>query len=188
MVFSSIDNSGLDTAITKIDLSILDLTNVLSSNAIIDQGIRNQMMQTLQNLQTLKQYLITYPLNDTQDDTQQKFIDIINKELHNKEQEFNNIKLNNNEKLRMIQINQYYNEKYKAQISLMKLIIFFSIPLLIMTILYNKGILSRNITYSLGFLIFIVGIIMIIGRIIDINSRDNMNFSEYRHYVNIKDK
>ena len=61
----------------------------------------------------------------------------------------------------------------------MKLIILFSVPLLLITILLNKNILPYNIALILGGTILVVGLYMIITRIIDLSKRDNMNFNEY---------
>ena len=107
------------------------------------------------------------------------FNKILNNEIKNAEDAYFAIKQDNTNKLRMIEINRYYTERYKAQSDLMKLIIFFTVPLLLITILSNKGILSKNIAYILGGAILIGGIIMVIGKIYDINNRDNMDFSKY---------
>ena len=106
--------------------------------------------------------------------------DILQNEVTNAEDAYMALKQDNNDKLRMVEINRYYTERYSAQTDLMKLIIFFAVPLLLITILANKGILTKNIAYILGGVILVVGLIMIIGKIMDINNRDNMDFSEYK--------
>ena len=106
--------------------------------------------------------------------------DILQNEVTNAENAYMALKQDNTDKLRMVEINRYYTERYRAQSDLMKLIIFFAVPLLLITILANKGILTKNIAYILGGVILVVGIIMVVGKIMDINSRDNMDFSEYK--------
>ena len=50
----------------------------------------------------------------------------------------NDINEENIQKLRMIEINTYYSKRYKAHIELMKLIIIFLIPILILSILLKN--------------------------------------------------
>lgn len=104
---------------------------------------------------------------------------VLQDQLINAENEYNILKENNVNKLRMVELNTYYIEKYKNYIDLMKLIILFSVPLLLITILLNKNILPYNIALILGGTILVVGLYMIITRIIDLSKRDNMNFNEY---------
>lgn len=104
--------------------------------------------------------------------------DILQDEVNNSERAYEALKQNNIDKLRMIDINTYYTEKYRAQTDLMKLIIYFAIPLLLLTILANKGIISNNIAYGIGGVILLIGVVMVIMKVYDLNNRDNMNFRE----------
>ena len=104
--------------------------------------------------------------------------DILQNEVQNSELGYEVLKQNNIDKLRMIDINTYFTEKYKAQTDLMKLIIYFAIPLLIITILANKGIISNKLAYIIGGVILILGVILVIMKIYDLNNRNNMNFRE----------
>lgn len=112
--------------------------------------------------------------------------DILEDEVKNAEMAYDELKQNNIDKLRMVDINTYYTEKYRAQTDLMKLIIYFAIPLLLIAILSNKRIIPTNVAYGLGGIILFVGLIMVVLRIIDINNRDPMNFREYNIDVDIK--
>ena len=112
--------------------------------------------------------------------------DILEDEVHNAERAYDDLKQNNIDKLRMVDINTYYTEKYRAQTDLMKLIIYFAIPLLLITILANKGIIGNNLAYGLGGLILVIGIIVVLWMLYDINNRDPMNFREYNVHVDIK--
>ncbi len=109
---------------------------------------------------------------------QMMITDILQNEVKNSELAYDALKQNNIDKLRMIDINTYYTEKYRAQTDLMKLIIYFAIPLLLLTILANKGIIPNNIAYGIGGVILLVGVVMVIMKIYDINNRNNMNFRE----------
>jgi hypothetical protein len=90
-------------------------------------------------------------------------------------------------KLRQVEINTYYGKKYNAHSGIMKTIVIMCIPILIIAILSNNGILSNNITGLLIAIIIIIGIISIGSQIIDLSNRDNMNFDEYNWAFNPED-
>ena len=84
-------------------------------------------------------------------------IDILETELNNSKQRLNLIQDEKNNKLRLVEINTYYGKQYNAHSKLMKIIIFTCIPVIILSVLANKGILPQNL-YA-----FLTGIIIIIG-------------------------
>ena len=61
----------------------------------------------------------------------------------------------------------------------MKSIIIICVPLLLITILGNKGILPGNLAYWLGGIGLIVGLGIIGVKVFDLYYRDNFNFNEY---------
>jgi hypothetical protein len=80
---------------------------------------------------------------------------------------------------RLIQINTYYGKQYDAYASVMKYILLFCIPILILSILANKKIIPENIYNGLVIFILVISFIIIIYKLWDISLRDNMNFDEY---------
>ena len=112
--------------------------------------------------------------------------DILEDEVQNAETAYEDLKQNNIDKLRMVDINTYYTEKYRAQSDLMKLIIYFAIPILLIAILANKGIIGNSLAYGLGGLILLIGVVCVIMMLFDINNRDPMNFREYKIDIDIK--
>jgi hypothetical protein len=112
--------------------------------------------------------------------------DILEDEVRNAETAYEDLKQNNIDQLRMVDINTYYTEKYRAQTDLMKLIIYFAIPILLIAILANKGIIGNSLAYGLGGLILFIGVVCVIMMLLDINNRDPMNFREYNIDVDIK--
>jgi len=184
---------NLQNSIADISVSANNIRNILATqgehlsqeqikqfkNALIQQTeLQNSMLNAASmqgqalgnNLRAVSNNLVN----------QMVLTDILQNQVTHAENSYMALKQDNNDKLRMVEINRYYTDRYRAQSELMKLIIFFAVPLLVITILTNKGILTKNIAYILGGVILVVGIIMIIGKIIDINSRDNMDFSEYK--------
>jgi len=87
-----------------------------------------------------------------------------------------NEKLN---KIRLVEINDYYGEKYAEHSELMKIIIFTLVPVIILAILNNKGILPEKIYYILLVIVSVIGSVFLWRRFSSIIMRDNMNYQEY---------
>jgi hypothetical protein len=87
----------------------------------------------------------------------------------------------------MVEINTYYGKKYNAHKKIMQTVVFTCLPLLIVAVLANKGILPNNISTLLVGIIIVIGAVLIGMQIIDISNRDNMNFDEYNWYFNPTD-
>ena len=114
-------------------------------------------------------------------------IDILENELNQAKIRLNLLEDQKYNKLRLVEINTYYGKRYNAHSGLMKTIVIICIPITILTILANKGILPPKLYAFLMGLILILGILSIGSQLIDISSRDNMNWDEYYWYFN-KDK
>ena len=114
-------------------------------------------------------------------------IDILENELNQSKIRLNLLEDQKYNKLRLVEINTYYGKRYKAHSGLMKTIVIICIPIIILTILANKEILPPKLYAFLMGIILILGILSIGTQLIDIGSRDNMNWDEYYWYFN-KDK
>jgi hypothetical protein len=114
-------------------------------------------------------------------------IDILETELNNSKQRLNLIQDEKNNKLRLVEINTYYGKQYNAHSKLMKTIIFTCIPVIILSVLANKGILPQNLYAFLTGIIIIIGVVFIGLELIDMSNRDNMNWDEYNWYFNKDD-
>ena len=114
-------------------------------------------------------------------------IDILETELNNSKQRLNLIQDEKNNKLRLVEINTYYGKQYNAHSKLMKIIIFTCIPVIILSVLANKGILPQNLYAFLTGIIIIIGVVFIGLELIDMSNRDNMNWDEYNWYFNKDD-
>ena len=82
-------------------------------------------------------------------------------------------------KMRMVEINTYYADKYKAQTGLMQLIIIVALIFLVLVILMKRNIVPANVGTVLLVGVSIVGVLLIGVRVADIGSRSNMVFDEY---------
>lgn len=102
------------------------------------------------------------------------------------ENDLNNLKTNMNEisqvktnKLRLVEINDYYTKRHRAHASIMKLIIFICSIVLVLAILNKKGFIPTNIYTILVIVVLAFGIFYIIRRLIDVNMRSHMNYDQY---------
>jgi len=111
-------------------------------------------------------------------------IDILENELNQAKTRLNLLEDQKYNKLRLVEINTYYGKRYNAHSGLMKTIVIMCIPIIILTILVNKEILPSKIYAFLMGLILLIGIISIGRQLIDIGSRDNMNWDEYYWFFN----
>lgn len=82
-------------------------------------------------------------------------------------------------KIRLVEINNYYGEKYAEHSSIMKIIIFTLIPIIILAVLNNKGILPNKIYYFLLIIISLICSYYFWKKMASIVMRDNMNYQEY---------
>ena len=87
---------------------------------------------------------------------------------------------NKNQKMRMVEINTYYSQKYRAQTDLVKTILMFAVPTLVIAILNKKGYIPKNIGNTLIAIVIAIGIIVVFRKYWDISSRSNMVFDEYK--------
>ena len=106
-------------------------------------------------------------------------IDIVENELNESKRRLQLLEDEKYNKLRLVEINTYYGKKYNAHANVMKTVVIICIPLLILGLLSNRGLLPQNIANILMAIIIIIGVFAIGAQILDISNRDNMNYDEY---------
>ena len=94
-------------------------------------------------------------------------------------------KEHNNEK-RMIEINTYYSEKYKAYGKLLLNIIYLLFPIILICLLIKYNLIPKNLGQFIISIIVGISGFYIIFDIIKISHRDNMNFSAYDWQYDVK--
>lgn len=109
-------------------------------------------------------------------------VDILENQLNDAKKRMNMLEDQKYNKLRLVQINTYYGKRYSAHSKLMKTIVLMCVPLIILGVLANKGILPSNIYVVLSGLVIVIGLLIIGLQIVDISNRDNMNWDEYNWY------
>jgi hypothetical protein len=106
-------------------------------------------------------------------------IQIIEDELNKSKTNLATLQEEKNNKLRLVEINNYFGDKYAEHAVLMKVIIFTLVPVIILAILNSKGYLPNTIYYILIAIIALIGGIFFWIIFFSIISRNNMEYKSY---------
>ena len=165
---SLINNNELNSPALAQDLSALNtsLTDATSSIGMIQR-------QNLEFLQDFKDFAVQNQINQG----------ITNKY---SEKQFNELKAvneivhrDNQNKIRMTEINRYYAQKNEAMNGLMQHVLIGMAVILLVIILTKKEIISSYMGQYIGWGIFIYLCSIVAYKMYDISRRDNINFDEY---------
>lgn len=168
------NNPGLDK---KQKDDILNKMNNLSN-------MRINLYQTLSGVNNYYQGALNSSIGTLKE--QVLAIGIVESELNKAKLRLKILEEEKNNKIRLVEINNYFSDKYTEHTKLMKIVIAILVPVLILAVLNNKGILPTKIYYIL------IGIISLIGAFYfwsvygSIITRDNMNYQEYAWNFNPK--
>jgi hypothetical protein len=111
--------------------------------------------------------------------SQMTLLQVVEDQLNQAKSKIQLLSNRNDTKMRMVQINTYYGQRYEAQSNLMKKIILVCLPILVLYILKKKNILPETIAnYVIG-IVVAIGSIFIVYNIWDIFTRNNMDFNSY---------
>ena len=106
-------------------------------------------------------------------------IDIVEKELNAAKERLKLIEDYKLQKLRLVEINNYYGQRYASNTQLIKIVIYMFVPILILAILFKKDIISVKIFSGLTIVITIIGLVYLINGFYTNYMRDNMDYQEY---------
>ena len=106
-------------------------------------------------------------------------IGIVESELNRAKKRLEILEAEKNNKIRLVEINNYYGDKYAEHSQLMKIIIFTLVPIIIISVLYNKNMLPDIVYKFLLIIITIIGSVYFWRCYSSIIKRDNMNYQEY---------
>lgn len=164
-----------------------NVSNVERSNSIRLQldslnTLKTNLYQSLNQIYTAQENNVN--INKLYLEQQEEATQAIKNEAKNVKSLNNNLHQQIDNKKRMVEINNYYGDRYSHQIELMKLVIYISVPILLISFLTKKGLLPFNISLLLSGIILIIGFVFIIRKINDLANRNNMNYSEYNFPFN----
>ena len=179
------DDTMYNTDSTMIHL--LDSNNTLLN---YDLDNKNKLINNIANRS--KNILNNYHYNNNFKDTLEN--DISNGELDIITQKVYDMDKDINQKKKQLDINIYYEKKFKHQIQIVKIVVILMLFLLLITYLYKSSIISENVMIvSIAFGIFII-VMYAVYSMIDIIMRDNIKYDEYNSmfhssiYLNKGDK
>ena len=115
---------------------------------------------------------------------QKTALDIVEDELQRLKERYNALENKKVQKIRMTGINTYYSKKYAAQKNIMRYVAIMCVPIIILTILGNRGIIPGRLNIVIIGFILLIGIFKIGKLVIDLSNRDSMNFDEYNWTFN----
>jgi hypothetical protein len=146
-------------------------------------NMRINFYHTLNDVNSYFQTALTNSQGTLQE--QATAIGIVETELNEAKTELSLLEEEKNNKIRLIEINNFYSDKYADHTTLMKYIMFMLIPIIICLILLNKNIISTNVFYGLLIFISSIGGYFILTKLMSIWNRDNMNYQEFNWYFDV---
>jgi hypothetical protein len=174
-LYNSLENQNLSADERKL---VIDKINLISQ-------MRIDMYANLKDTYSNYQQNVSFSRNIVND--QMLSVDVIENELNDSKRRLNMLEEQKNNKIRLVEINTYYGKKYNAHKEIMQIIVLMCIPILILTVLANKGIIPSKLNIIITGLIIVFGLTIIGYKIIDISNRDNINYDEYNWYFNKED-
>lgn len=165
------------------EMSVLPTPNLQKQNKILSkiedlQKLKTSLYQNLSSSYASTQSSVAEARMALVDET--AVTGVISSELKNANKNLSALQSERYNKTRMAEINDYYSSKYETQSKIMKTIVYFCIPILILGILMKKSIIPQNIALSLIGILTGVAIFIVFFQVIDVMRRDNMVFDEYK--------
>lgn len=111
-------------------------------------------------------------------------VSVIQDQIQNSQRTLDGLQQEKSNKMRLVEINNYYGKKYEFQTDIMKIIILTCVPILIVSVLLKKGFIPNLIATGLIIIIISVGLIAVAHKVIDLNKRNKFNFDQYDHPFN----
>jgi hypothetical protein len=170
-LFSSLENNPNLT--NEQQQKIVEKMNQLSN-------IRINLYQTLSGVNNYYQNALSSSQGTLKEQT--NAIYIVESELNQSKRRLDLLNQEKNNKIRLVEINNYYGDKYAEHGNLMKIIILTLVPIIILALLNNKGILPDSIYYGLTVIIAFIGGYFFWLRFGSIITRDNMDYQTYDWY------
>jgi len=165
-------------------------TNLEQNGSSMTQAEQNQLLQQMNDISQMRinlyqslsglNSLFQNSLTNSRDtlDEQIVAIGIVEEQLNEAKTRLQLLEQEKNNNIRSIEINDYYSQRYEMHTRLMKIIIFMLVPIIILAILYNKGILPKIIYLGLISVIGIIGFYFLFTTYFSMIRRDNMNYQE----------
>jgi hypothetical protein len=116
--------------------------------------------------------------------SQSVLVEVMERELNRAKERLDSIESERHNKLRMIQINDYYGKQYDEHTDFMKIVIFMLIPIIGLLVLKNKGLIPIKLYYGLVIFVSLIGSLFLSKTLFSILSRSSINYDEYKWNFN----
>lgn len=161
------------TGFNSSDPALIEMVNHINNIA----AARIAMFQAISSNSNILQTSVSQSRTDLV--AQMTLLKAVEDQLTKAKQQIELLNNTNDTKMRMVEINTYYGQRYEAQGNLMKKIILICVPVLVVFILKKKGLIPETISnYIIGIIVAIGGFLLMMN-IWDIYTRNNMRFDEY---------
>ena len=147
-------------------------------------NMRINLYQTLSGVNNYFQNALSSSVGTLQE--QSVAIGIVENELNQAKRRLEILQDEKNNKVRLVEINDYYGSRYAEHSQLMKIVIFTLVPVIILTILFTRSIIPGFIYYALLIIVCAIGGYYFWTIYFSMITRDNMNYQEYAWYFNAK--
>ena len=112
-------------------------------------------------------------------------IEILEGELNESKNRLKIVEEDKTNKLKLVEINAYYGERFNDYANIMKIIVYSCIPILILTFIKNRGFIPPNIYTILIVGILVFALIYLGYHLLRTYSRNSMKYQEYDWFFNI---
>jgi len=170
-LFSNLEKGLANNTLTEEEkTNLVDQINKISNMRIQFFSTLNAMNQHYQSTVSNSGNVISQQLNT---------VVIVENELNESKARLKTIEEEKNNKMRLVEINTYYGEKYEDHTNIMKIIVYLCIAIIIIAFLANKNILPNFIYKPLLIIILCVAIVVVGWKLFMSMFHDNMNYQEY---------
>ena len=169
-LFNSLENPNLTSEEQE---SIINKINRISE-------MRINLYKTLTGVNSFFQQALSNSRGTLTEQT--AAIGVIEDELNQAKKRLRELEQEKNNKIRLVEINNYYSQQYEEYSNMMKLVILILIPVILLTVLKQIGILPYNWYYIFVTIIAIIGSVRFLRLVWSIVNRDAMNYQEYDWY------
>jgi len=166
----------------------------LSASKKLTQKTKDDIIAQINNLTQLRmnlyanlknnynQYQITAITTSNTYDEQSAAVSVVEKELNAAKAKLQLMEDDKTNKMRYIDLNIYYGKQYQNHAEIMKIIVYMCVPIIILTVVAQKGLLPVTAVSVIVALIAAVGIVFLIMRVGSAMNRDNMNYDRINWY------
>lgn len=166
----------------------------LSASKKLTQKTKDDIIAQINNLTQLRmnlyanlknnydQHQIASITNRNTYDEQSAAVSVVEKELNAAKAKLQLMEDDKTNKMRYIDLNIYYGKQYQNHAEIMKIIIYMCVPIIILSVVAQKGLLPVTAVSVIVAIIVAIGIVFLIMRVGSAMNRDNMDYDRINWY------